>query len=375
MGEAYNAFEARRLAVFLPSLESGGAEGVVTTLVNEFVRRGVRVTLLLAHATGPHLVRLDSRVQCIELSGGSVKSALPILIAWLRRERPDTLYSAMTHANVIACLATILAGMPELRLVVSERMSLAARKELYSSAGERLLLRLMPLVYRRAQSIVVPASTMIGPLAKHIKAPREKFRLIGNPTVGADFRDRAACPWPLGEELVRSGARIVLAVGRLSQVKGFDDLISAFSMLPAEHNAHLVILGEGEERKFLLSLVSKLGLDNRVHMPGFDPNPVAAMSKAKVFVLSSLFEGLPNALIEALACGTRVIATDCPSGPAEILDGGRWGRLVPPGNQRALSRAIGDALTSPTWPNGLKKASEFEVHTVVDRYLNVLFPA
>jgi len=133
-----------------------------------------------------------------------------------------------------------------------------------------------------------------------------------------------------------------------------------------------MILGEGEERPKLESLVRELRLEEDVSLPGFIDNPFKYMKRAAVFVLSSRWEGLPNVLIQALACGTPVVSTDCPSGPAEILEGGKWGRLVPVGNVEELAEAIMATLNDPSPPEVAKRAQDFRIEKPAENYLRVL---
>jgi glycosyltransferase involved in cell wall biosynthesis len=164
-----------------------------------------------------------------------------------------------------------------------------------------------------------------------------------------------------------------MGVGRLNPQKDFGTLLRAFAALRREREARLIVLGEGEEREALARLAAELGVANDVDMPGFADNPYAHMSKAALFVLSSRFEGLPTVLVEAMACGTPVVATDCPSGPSEILEGGRLGGLVPVGDADALARAMAEALDRPV-PTELlcARAADFAVERAVDRYLELL---
>lgn len=363
-----------RVAIFLPSLEGGGAEGVMTDLANFFAERGVDVAMLTARRSGPNLARVGGAIKVVELGGRGVLTAILPLARWLRAHRPQALLSAMTHANVAASAAVRLTGRPKPRLVLSERMSLAARRGFYVDARERLLVRLMPSALRTADAIVVPASGMVDDLARHARIAPERFTVIGNPVVGPDFGERARGEWALGRKLKAQGARIVLATGRLTAVKDYPTLIRAMSRLRDCDRLHLVILGEGEERAYLETIVEKCGLVGRVHLPGYEPNPLRAMAQADVFVLSSLYEGLPNVLIQALACGARVVSTDCETGPSEILEGGRWGALVRPGDAADLAKAIERALTQRDWPDGRGRAANFSTADVADAYLRVLFP-
>jgi glycosyltransferase involved in cell wall biosynthesis len=169
---------------------------------------------------------------------------------------------------------------------------------------------------------------------------------------------------------------VILAVGRLTKAKDYPTLFRAFSLVRQVRPAKLLILGEGEERSNLERLAIELGIQNDVSMPGFVDNPFAFMAKASVFVLSSAWEGFGNVLVEALACGCPVVATDCRSGPREILDNGRYGRLVPVGDHEALAKAILETLDNPDFPadrqTRLQRAMEFSIDAAVDKYLKVL---
>jgi len=171
-----------------------------------------------------------------------------------------------------------------------------------------------------------------------------------------------------------------LGVGRLDPQKDFPTLIRAFARVRAQRPARLIVLGaEGHERhsKYvaeLKALPARLGIADDVDLPGFRHNPFAFMSRAAVFVLSSIYEGLGNVLIEALACGTPVVSTDCPSGPAEILEGGRFGALVPVGDDAAMAAAIAATLDRPPAAATLReRARMFSVERAVDRYLDLMF--
>ncbi len=167
-------------------------------------------------------------------------------------------------------------------------------------------------------------------------------------------------------------APVVLGVGRLTRQKNFGTLISAFARLRATKPARLIILGEGEERSHLENLVQERGLAGDVELPGFVQNPYAYMHRAAVFVLSSIWEGLPNSLIEALACGCPVVSTDCPGGPAEILDRGKYGHLVLPGDPESMAEAIGKVLNGDKRQPPRSWLAKYEIETVLNEYLAVL---
>ena len=169
------------------------------------------------------------------------------------------------------------------------------------------------------------------------------------------------------------GAPVVLAAGRLAPQKDYPALLRAFAEVVRSRPARLVILGQGVERESLLELAERLGVSDSFDLPGFDVNPFRYMSRASVFVLSSRYEGFPNVLAQAMACGAPVVSTDCRSGPSEMLEGGRWGRLVPVGDWRAMARAIEATLDDPMPAKALKaRASVYSVEASVDKYLELL---
>jgi glycosyltransferase involved in cell wall biosynthesis len=194
---------------------------------------------------------------------------------------------------------------------------------------------------------------------------------IYNPVVDTQLmvqsEGQALHPW-----LVAGGVPVVLAAGRLIAQKDFGTLIAAFARLRQERSVRLIIIGEGEERAALLVLARQLGVAQDVDLPGFMANPMAAMRAAQVFVLSSRFEGLPGVLIQAMACGTPVVSTDCPSGPREILQDGHWGRLVPVGDVTRMAEAIKATLEHLNPPDVRFRAEAFSTDQAVRAYADVL---
>lgn len=362
-----------RLAVFMPSLAGGGAEGVMTDLMNGFCDRGVGVELLMPEVAGVNLMRLSPRVQITDMQAGSVLRAVPKLHRLLRAGRHGALLSMMSHANIAACAAAAQISRAKLRVVLSERMSFEAREWFYTSVAERIVRAAMPLAFRRADAIIVPSRDMAPNLIRHTRLPPRVFHAIPNPLPLEDIARRCAAAWPLGDELASQGKRIVLAAGRLSGVKDFPTLLGAFALLDASKNAHLVILGEGEERASLERMVADLALAGRVSMPGHLPDPLPAMARAHAFVLSSRFEGMPNVLLQALAAKAPVISTDCPTGPRQILENGKHGALVPVGDVGKMAAAIDAALSHPSLPPNID-LSHYMPDTIIDKYLAVLFP-
>ncbi|HOR00742.1 MAG TPA: glycosyltransferase [Anaerolineae bacterium] len=356
--------------MLVPYLAVGGAERSMLKLAGGIADRGFAVDLVLAHATGPLLGEVPATVHLVDLGARRVLASLPGLVSYLRRERPAALLSVL-HANMVALWARRLAGVPT-RIAVSERNTLSREAGHYASD---LRLRLMPRLARRcypwADAIVAVSQGVADDLAQAARLPRECIRVIYNPIVTPQFvaklHEPLEHPWfDMGEPPV------IVAVGRLTAQKDWPLLIRCFARLRWGRAVRLLILGEGEERPGLEALVRQLGVAHDVAMPGFVANPYPYMARAATFVLSSRWEGLPGVLIEALCCGVPLVATDCPSGPREILEGGRHGRLVPVGDEEELTLAMAAALDGDVPPPAEGSWRRFELETVVDQYLHVL---
>ncbi len=338
-----------RLAVFAPSMAGGGAERGAVKLAEGLARRGYAVDLVLARAEGPRLAEIPDDVRLVDLGARRVLSSLPALIRYLRRERPVAMTSVLDHSNIVALWARAL-GRYRGRIIVVEQNTLSTA----AHNGSTFRARLIPTLARRffpwADYVVGVSEGVVADLVDVVGVPRTKAHVIFNPIVTPDLAANAA--EPIEHPFYANGVPVFVGVGRLRPQKDFGLLIDAFALVREQRDARLVILGEGSERAALEQHVADLGLGDAVDLPGAVTNPYAFMARSAAFVLSSRWEGLPTVLIEAMACGTRVVATDCPSGPREILDGGRFGALVEMGDADALAAAMLDALagTAPTPP-------------------------
>lgn len=342
----------------------------MVTLANGFAERGYPVDLILAKAEGPYREDVADNVRVVDLEATRVATSLPRLVRYLRRERPVAMLSAMSHANVIAVLARQLAGVP-IRMVVSEHNNFTTARANASSRRGRMMGHFMRWAYPYADSVVAVSKGVADDLANHVRL--QSIDVIYNPIVTDTLKTLSQGepdhPW-----LAQSDHSIMLGIGRLTSQKDFSTLIRAFARLRETRKARLVILGEGELRPQLEALVCQLGLHEDVCLPGFKDNPYAYMRQADLFVLSSAWEGLPTVLVEAMACGTPVVSTNCPSGPAEILENGRWGRLVPVGDESALAEAMITTLSETEHPDVVARAADFSVDRAVEGYLQVLLP-
>ena len=296
------------------------------------------------------------------------------LAGYLKDRRPDVLLSALTYTNLAALWAKRLAGVPT-SVIVSERIALSTH---IGSDGRsrhwrwRFLLPVISRVYRMADGIVAVSDSVATDLAENTHIGRKSIRTIYNPVVDAKLSVLAGetldHPW-----FAQGQPPVILGAGRLIPQKDFATLLKAFAMLRGKRDVRLVILGEGKLRPTLEALADELGIAADVSLPGFAENPYNYMASSAVFALTSLYEGLPGVLIQALACGCPVVSTDCPGGSAEILDGGRYGQLVPVGGINELAAALEAALDNPPDKHALRlRAAEFSVEHAADRYLEYM---
>jgi glycosyltransferase involved in cell wall biosynthesis len=282
------------------------------------------------------------------------------------------LLSALDHSNLIAILASSVAGIGT-RCVISMRSvpSAVYREEKYPKRW--LLPMLLRRAYPHADRIIANSLAVASDLTDRFGVPAEKVTIIYNPlnldSIERLSRDAVANAW-----LAQKSFPLILSVGSLYALKDFPTLIRAFSIVRSARECRLAILGEGADRRKLENLVAELGLQEDVCFPGFVNNPFAWMRAAKLLVCSSLTEGCPNALMQALACGTAVVSTDCVGGCAEILQGGRWGRLVPIKDVQAMAAAIAASMDDTAAVDVKKRAADFAIDAVARAYLRQLIP-
>jgi glycosyltransferase involved in cell wall biosynthesis len=368
-----NPIPAPKVCLFLPSLDGGGAERVFVQLANEFAALGLRVHLVLAAARGPYLEDVAEGVRIVDLAAGGVMRSLPKLVSHLRSERPNALLSALDHANIIALLACRMSRTGT-RCVISMRSvpSAVYREERF--ARRWLAPMLMRRFYRLADRIIANSHAVASDLIGNFCVPAEKVSVIYNPldldSISRLSREAVESPW-----LSLNSSPLILAVGRLDVLKDFPTLIRAFSIVRSNRSCRLAILGEGAGRRDLEDLVDQLQLRKDVYLPGFIDNPFAWMRAANVVVSSSLTEGCPNAVMQALACGTAVVSTDSVGGCSEILEGGRWGRLVPVKDSQAMANSILAAIDGVQRVDVRARAADFALNGVARSYLQQLIPA
>lgn len=361
------------VALLLPDLRAGGAERVNINLANEFVARGYSVDLLLMRVAGGLRQLLDPRIRVIDLGVKRMRGVLWPLSRYLQETRPKSLLACMWPLTVLA-IAARAASNSKTRLVVAEHTTWSAAERRRDRLHNFNLKTTMRLSFPRADGVVTVSQGAADDLAGIAGLARDRVVAIYNPIVGgakaaATEEAPELLDWATGPH------RKVLAVGTLKAIKDYVTLLQAFAILRKSVDAKLLILGEGEERGPLERLIVDLGIGADVCLPGFVSSTEAYYRKADLHVLSSVGEGLPTVIVEALEQGVPVVSTDCPSGPREILDNGRYGTLVPVADPDALAWAMQEALTSTHDTVALRaRASDFGVAKAADAYLDLLLP-
>ncbi|MDZ7809183.1 MAG: glycosyltransferase [Arhodomonas sp.] len=356
----------RRVAILTPLKDWGGIERKMLILCREFVAQGVEVEFILTRGGQvPYPDEFPKQVHIVDLRSKHKYDAIPRLIRHLRRSRPAALLTAKDHAAKVAVLARIL-GRLDVRVIVKVTSTLS---ETLRRSGKH---RFAQWLYPRANGIIAISQGVKADMVRRMGMPAERIHVVYNPMVTPDMAERARNPtghlsWNKDDHPV------ILSAGRLTPGKGFSPLMEAFAELRRQRRCRLVILGEGPERSVLEQLAEDLGIAGDVLLPGYQRDPIPWMARAAVFALASRYEGLGNVLVEAMAVGTPVVSTDCPSGPAEILENGRYGPLVPVGDVAALTAALGHTLDDPIAAEVLRRGAErFHSTAIANQYLAVL---
>jgi glycosyltransferase involved in cell wall biosynthesis len=342
----------------------------MVTLANYCVKQGFPTEMIVVRETTTYLNEVDPAIPVEFLRPKRRIQITPRLARIMRAKRFDAMLSS--PRNFPPLLVKQMCFLPT-RIVIREASTNSvALKQVKRPFKELVAIRLgYRFLYPSADAVVAPSRGVAGSLLQLSPIPIQKVHVIYNPVVSPELYEKADAPvehpWFQPHQ-----PPVVLAAGRLVALKGYDTLLRAFARVRQETPVRLVILGEGPERPNLERLAAELGVAADVDMPGFDPNPFRYMKRAGVFVLSSRYEGLPNVLIQALACGCPVVSTDCPSGPSEILDGGRYGALVPVDDVEAMAGAIVRALLGQVAPAPSAWLEQFRVEVVAEQYLRVM---
>jgi glycosyltransferase involved in cell wall biosynthesis len=367
-----NRGDERKLAFFLPNLQLGGVERVTLYLAEGFSGIGRNVELVLSNATGDYLSSVPRHIAIKDLQAPRVLLCFTRLRQYLARERPAVLLTAQDYATPLALIANRLVRHRAKTVVILHGMISRETKNSKNLRGKATPW-LLKCCLRWADEIIAVSQGTARDVAKTVGFPVEKIQVVYNPVILPDFSAR--CQEKINHPWFTPGSPpVIIAAGRLERVKSYHTLIRAFARVRSRIDARLLILGEGEERAHLAQLAEELQVRADVSLPGFVKNPLPYLSQARVFVLSSRYESLPTVVIEALAAGTPVIATDCPGGIREILpDGKNWGCLIPMDDIEAMSQTLFQVLTITPPCVSATAWQPYLLDTVIAQYAKLLF--
>lgn len=359
----------KSIDILLPDLRPGGAESLHVALANDWERRGFSVRFVLRQERGDLLARLSPNVSVTTMNAKRVRNLFGPLVRHLRTDPPDAILAAMWPLTVIAPFAARAARFSG-RVVISEH---APQSLSYKGRGwlhRRIMQLSMQSGYPLASARVAVSSAVAEDMAALSRVNKSQIEIIFNPAATGEVAAEYARPPGLDGR----GGPLILSVGTLKAVKRHDLLIRAFAQCSFS-NASLCILGEGRERENLWALVREHGLEERVLLPGHVSDPAPWYSHANLFVLASDYEGFGNVIVEALEHGVPVVSTDCPGGPGEILERGKYGDLVPVGDVDALADAMEASLVRTHDLVALRqRASHFSIDKACNSYLDLLVP-
>ena len=362
------------VSIFLHDLRGGGTERTFLRLARGMLEKGHSVEIALIRDYNDYRSEVPEGARIVILDSRRVAAGIPRYARHLTETRPKSVVSALTHVNVAAITARQLSRHKP-PLIVSERNQFSIKRSIALNLTTRVAYALAPRFYRYADKVVCVSRDQADDVRNSTGLSHDKVITIHNPSYDLKSVERKnekpTHPWFIKPN---STIKTIIAVGRLNPQKGFDTLISAIAKLRNRMNVRLAIFGEGTERPVLEAQALRLNLDESIfQMPGFTQNPFALFARADLFVLPSRFEGFPNVLVEAMACGTPIVATDCPSGPREIVGSQDLNRLVPVDDVDQLASEMQRQLIDPTPPEHLQaRASQFSVDAATSKYLKVL---
>ena len=366
------------IAIFVPSYQIGGAEKVLVQLANSLLAHFDEVHMLSNTLDGPLKEQLDPSIRRIHFGNNSYKRVFFDLISYYNEFKPDVVITSLYATGIVACAACQLSRHKPV-LLIGAHNSFSAKLAAPDNIKDKYLLKpLSRLLFHRADAVVSVSRGVSDDLALTLSLPSAKLHVIYNPVVSPDLIQKSLEPlehrW-LGDRNQRI-YKTILSVGRLVEQKGYDILLEAFSSLPNRDGYRLVIVGDGPLAKPLFAKAKALGIEESVDFVGYDLNPYRYMSRADIFVLSSKWEGLPTVLIEAMACGCSIVATDCPYGPNEILENGKYGALVPVADAQALTNSILETLNGKSGLVSLTdlkcRANDFTDLRATDAYVELI---
>jgi len=366
-----NSRASNIIAFFLQDLDGGGAERAIIRLAGEIAELGYSVDLVVGDASD-YRPEVSEKINLLDFATRSPFSVFSRLTSYLRYRKPVVIMSALDLANIMLLLAVNLVGFKG-RKVISQRAVFDAGLRDLNPIRRMLTWQLIRVCFPHADALISNSHAAALEVKARLDIPADKIFTIQN---AIDLtRITQLAQEPLSDHLVLNDTvPLIVSVGSLTKRKDMSTLIQSFALVRAQRTSRLVVVGKGPEMPILESLIKELGLEGSAHLVGFDANPYKWIAAASVFVSSSMEEGFPNVIAEALTIGRSVVATDCPGDTAELLGHGKWGRLVPVGDTENMAEAILAALDDPSPPQGHIRAADFSPSKNAAAYLDVLLP-
>jgi glycosyltransferase involved in cell wall biosynthesis len=357
------------ICIFPDRIDDGGVDRYAINLAQAFVEEGMKVDIFVTNGVGRLLSQKPPQARLF-IGGGTAKSSFWPFFRYLIKHKPDVVISANLYIDAICILARI-ASLSNTKNLVSLHSTFSRDAYRGRPRLKAIYSCVCRLLYPKAHFIVA-VSKAVATDAKIYFRLAQEVHVIYNPVITNELRSLSLAPI-LHPFYQQEGEFVILSVGRLTVQKDFETLLQAFAILRQKLPCKLVILGEGEELQKLQRLTHELNIFTHVDFIGFVNNPYPFFLHSDVLVSSSQCEGLPTVIIEALAVGTKVVATDCPGGSSEILGAGRFGALVPMQDPEALSSAIYETLLAPEVGDLLKeRAKSFTAFASARQYIRLM---
>ena len=357
-----------RISLFIPDFREGGAQKMMINLANELTHKSVDVDLVVACNAGSFDRLVNDKVNIIRLNCKRTLTSLFPLIKYLKSVKPQVLLSALYHANVVCLIAKQMIKDGNIKFIVTERNYLSLRIKNSPNIKDKLILPAIKFLYPKADSVIAISKGVMDDVKDVCSLSDDKILHIYNPVVTDSFAEdiKASPDIPCSRDIP-----LIIASGRLVEQKDYPTMLKSLALVIKKKPVNLMILGKGHLEDEVTSLAKELNIDNHVIFKGFVDNPLSYIKQADIFLMTSAWEGFGNVLVEALYCGLSIVATDCKAGPAEILNNGEYGHLVPVGDEKAISDAILDVIKKPFDKEMQKqRALEFTAKNISDKYLH-----
>lgn len=363
----------KKISFIIPSLSLGGIEVNTIRLAKAFYENGYLVDIVTVNSKNDYQEMIPNGIKIVNLNCRKLLLALPKIINYVKKEKPIALISASEGLNIITAMSKQFVKKIPTKIIISIRTHLSTEYKETNRKIKKIFPILSRILYPKVDVIVAVSRGVAQDIQNLLKIPIKNIHIIYNPIFDDSIEELSS--QEIHHPIFKKSRdfKIVLGAGRLTKQKDFKTLIYAFNEVRKKMKCKLVIIGEGEERKNLEDLIKKLGIENDVYLLGFVPNPYPYMKEADVFVLSSIWEGFGNVLVEAMATGTNVVSTNCPSGPTEILDNGLYGDLVRVGDYKQLSNSIIKAIENPKSKETIiSRAKKFSVTSAFNKYKQII---